>query len=660
MTTITPTTKTRCQEASEEMSSILDSLYEEFSQKYSSRSELISDTGAIMSMCKDILRECPRYEWNDIPASGFRSCVNKWRQLVIYSLGPKIKKEKQVQDLTDIVKVLKDLLPRVSEHLNENLEEKLEPCDRNTKRCLDLMKFMTSESEVIEAMFNDVALEFDHKLVGNILINFSMLFTAAVVSDGVISSSHTILSRKQRLKVIKEFYRTAEYDKIMDVLSYNNTFLYARLYPFLAFGTISSMKRVIRVPRINNWSLKLDSVDRKIDVVYNETIIPRQTKRNSTTIGCFINRVKASSKDPVNFLGKVLIYVHGGGFLVNDMRTTNNFLPRFAVRMPGLTIISVDISLAQDPTGKYPTPINEVLDVIYWLQSGDESVKSLLKLSDQPTEYMIAGDSSGAFITLQTMAVLAEINRQIRLANQPVGHDDTSSSSSSGSDQPEANDKHIHSTNNNNLFHKGNNWKEIQLPSKVIGLSPVFAFCPTFIPSMALAVKDLLLFPTVLWHMGFSYLPELHDQDGNVETSIRLWNEKESFFLAPVEDSLEKIQNYYFMFQHRLFNTMLFDHWDEFKEVPFYMLSSEDDPLLDMGLGFLPKWKGPVTLDVMPVLKHGFFYFHSVAHVIFRPLKKRLLEAEDILIKRLSDDTDNHNHHLEKKDKNENQQKIKV
>lgn len=613
-----PPKMTRCQQASQELSCVLDNLFKEFSQKFSKFPDLVFNTQEINSFCKEVLRECPRFEWNDTPACGLRSCVNKWRQLLAYSIGTKVNNEKDVKDLSAIIKLLKSVIPCVRGYLSETVEEQMTVSDHNTKRVLEIMRNMSTDPEVIQILFNNVAMRFDHKLFGNLVINIFMIFTATIVSDGIGQSALSILSQKRRMKVVKEFYRTANYDKMIDMVSRAKSIWYTRVYPFLAYGMTSSMKRVIRVPRVNNWSLEVDTAKRMIDIVYKEVINRRLTKRNSSTIGCYVTRVKGSSKHQANSLGKVLIYVHGGGFVTNDMRSTNNFLPAFAARMPGLTVISIDISLAQCSMGKYPTPINEVLDVIYWLQSGDESVKSLLKLPDHPREYMISGDSSGAFIMTQTMAVLAEVNRRIRQTNSLKGNDIS-------------NGKHFDSINN---------LKEIQLPSKIIGLSPLFTLIPTFPPSMAGAVKDLLLFPTLLWHMGLSYLPELCDKDGNVVTSISQWNEKESFFLTPVEESLPNIQKYYWILDHPLFNPMRYGHWGDLKNTTLYVLSSDEDPLLDLALPFLPKWEGPVFLDVVPVLKHGFFYVHSVAKVTLFPWKKRLQEAEDILIERMCEKMD--------------------
>ncbi len=116
---------------------------------------------------------------------------------------------------------------------------------------------------------------------------------------------------------------------------------------------------------------------------------------------------------------KVVIYMHGGGFILGGIEMTDGFTRRIAKEC-NTVVISVDYGLA--PEHPYPQGINDSYAVLKW---ASENYK---RLGIDPHKVYVAGDSAGA----QIAAVLSQMSRDksgARIEGQillcpPVGTDD--------------------------------------------------------------------------------------------------------------------------------------------------------------------------------------------------------------------------------------------
>lgn len=90
-------------------------------------------------------------------------------------------------------------------------------------------------------------------------------------------------------------------------------------------------------------------------------------------------------------LRPVVLFFHGGGFVIGDLNTNDSLLRLLALRT-GYTVISVDYRLA--PEHKYPAQYEDALQVYKWiLQYGNEFGLNVNRLC-------LAGDSAGGNICL--------------------------------------------------------------------------------------------------------------------------------------------------------------------------------------------------------------------------------------------------------------------
>lgn len=95
----------------------------------------------------------------------------------------------------------------------------------------------------------------------------------------------------------------------------------------------------------------------------------------------------------------VLIYAHGGGWMIFSLDTHDRLMREYASRA-NVTVVGVDYSLA--PERKFPVPVEEIVSVVHWLRS--ESASEGL----EPSSVAIGGDSAGANLSIATnLALLA-------------------------------------------------------------------------------------------------------------------------------------------------------------------------------------------------------------------------------------------------------------
>lgn len=90
---------------------------------------------------------------------------------------------------------------------------------------------------------------------------------------------------------------------------------------------------------------------------------------------------------------RIMLYMHGGGFVFNSTRVHRDLISRFAAAGQ-VTVLSLDYSLA--PEHPYPAALNETLAAYNWLLAQGHS----------PNHIVLAGDSAGASLVLSGLLAL--------------------------------------------------------------------------------------------------------------------------------------------------------------------------------------------------------------------------------------------------------------
>lgn len=109
---------------------------------------------------------------------------------------------------------------------------------------------------------------------------------------------------------------------------------------------------------------------------------------NKSFKGEWVTAPKTSDK-------KVLLYLHGGGFVFDATRLYRDLIARLS-KATGLKALSVDYSLA--PEHPYPTALNEVLAAYQWLLEQGYNGKDIV----------LCGDSAGGTLALSLLHKLRD------------------------------------------------------------------------------------------------------------------------------------------------------------------------------------------------------------------------------------------------------------
>lgn len=559
----------------------LDFLYYRLCTKYVGYSHVLQTVLDLVDLCKEIVHNSHKFDYQRIPFNGFRSMVHKFTQLLAYMVNSPIC---GTGPLVDIMTELRSHSDTIRQVLHSPVHE-VPPLEID--RMVDAMHQFSTDERLMSLIFNEVTLFFDIGRLGRFLTRFSFWFIAFVVSDSWISSLWCMLSPSARLRTVREYYRTCPLPKLVHLLSYSQSIWQESIAPFFAYGFGPSVKKFIRVPRQTEWRVRLDIA--KQDVILTRNI--GRSGPSAPAINCCVLRQNIPKGRVNEFDNVVLIYVMGGGFLSNSIRSTNSFLPALCKKMPGLTIVSVGISLA--PEHKFPTQIQETLDVYLWLQQHSQSLR--LALGFQPKSFLFSCDSSGAIITMSTLIILNDIN--------------------------------------NELMSQGSIDQQIVMPLSVVAHVPAFHVVPAIMPSIMLSVKDLILFPTTLTQMCFSYIPNI-SLNKSIDTTVQL-NDPNAWFLNPPDKTKELLRRHEFLFKHPYFSPIFYDRLDELSGVQLHVLACEEDPILDSSIMMLRRWHGKTSMHVSLHLRHAYFYFSAFSTAVFRSTKPWISEAEDVFVARV-------------------------
>ncbi len=105
-----------------------------------------------------------------------------------------------------------------------------------------------------------------------------------------------------------------------------------------------------------------------------------------------------------NSLPTLLIYLHGGGYVIGDLDTHDDIC-RLICRNTGTQVISVDYRLA--PEHPYPAGIQDAEFIVKWVQDNAE------KFSIKKNAVILGGDSAGATIATAVANKFAGTNNEV-------------------------------------------------------------------------------------------------------------------------------------------------------------------------------------------------------------------------------------------------------
>lgn len=221
-------------------------------------------------------------------------------------------------------------------------------------------------------------------------------------------------------------------------------------------------------------------------------------------------------------------------------------------------VVSIDYRLA--PEYRYPCALQDVLDAYLFLTSGSPQVVD--KIGFHPKNIVICGDSAGGQLAVALVYVLNDIRKQERDVLMPVGI-------------------------------------SVQFPVA----NPVQA---CFSASRVLSIIDCFLGvgPGNVCSAAYSN----HGPEEDLEISIAK-GQKPWYRESGTQDNVLMMQN---KLTEPYFN-LLSGKTDELQDICLFIQACEFDPLLDDSIQLGRHWKGPVHIDVIENVMHGFLSFQDIS-----------------------------------------------
>lgn len=107
--------------------------------------------------------------------------------------------------------------------------------------------------------------------------------------------------------------------------------------------------------------------------------------------------------------GPLLIFIHGGGWVIGDLETHEPFCIDLAIELD-MPVVAIDYRLA--PEHPFPAAFEDSLAAARWIASGPT------ELELQPTSLFLAGDSAGGNLAAVVSATLRDEPAAVPIAGQ--------------------------------------------------------------------------------------------------------------------------------------------------------------------------------------------------------------------------------------------------
>lgn len=558
----------------------LTKLQRDLTAKFSSNQQLVAASERLIQFGRQLVNHVDDYDFKDVQANGYRTCLQMGLKMFETGLTSTTISE---SDFESMVKLFDD----ATNHVNDLLIDSRRDLERDGRPL--------SESSSV-----DIVAKFISRFLSSSNdSNFRALFGPMSGFDGsstfnhgyfnyLLPTSHSSWSHyltsfvdvKMKTRLLIDMFRNLDIDLIKKHFGGSQNWIYTTLISTMVNGATFmeplETRRTFMVRQPRQWRLNCDVIAKTISVdqVDDEIAI-----KESQPVNCRLLRFG----DTID--GNVIFFAHGGGFVSNCAEGHEVFLRQWSRRLPGVTFVNVDYSLA--PEAKFPIAIQQLLDCYLWLISGHPSVNDAIGLTN-PLRIAFAGDSSGALLLMSTLMIINDLN-----------HD-------------------------HNL--------QIRLPDGFLGCYSSFTVAPRMVASNLMSAFNFMLFPTVIVNVVDAFYPDL-------KSSIDNQGEGSKPIVQLVTDE-EQLAKYFRdnreLLEHPYMSPSFYGKFDELSSVKLRVVALHSDPVLDYSVMLARKWssEGDVQLDVLDELSHGFLNFIFLG--VFNDKLHRLhSDATDLCCRRL-------------------------
>jgi acetyl esterase/lipase len=227
------------------------------------------------------------------------------------------------------------------------------------------------------------------------------------------------------------------------------------------------------------------------------------------------------------------------------------YLKLWAKKLRGVPILSVDYTLS--PEAKFPSALQEILDVYLWATSGDPVVEATLGV--RPNRVLICGDSAGANLVASLCLVLNDIRK-----------------------------KGVEPT--------------LLMPKSILAFYPYFCVNQEMSPSFLLSPFCLIVNPFTMSCVLEAYLSKHELTDPEIP-----WFNRDEVTKQAIFRHLSQFRNNPYLV------TTKYQDFDSLSDVSLHIFHPMFCPLLDHSVELAKKWKGPSSLTVFDNCGHGYIQY---------------------------------------------------
>ncbi|KAI1293649.1 Hormone-sensitive lipase [Halotydeus destructor] len=576
-------------------------------EKFAFQADLLSDINFLLDYAVDVTQFVDQYDYKDVQGNGFRSAVQLGLNLVRYGAQHA---DNDIGFIAEFARAVEQFKYGVG--FLKQLRMDTEKMATGDGKC----SLETGDAFLMSTAFFRYINHCDTESFYGKLIKFP--FSSELTASPAITAIKAfclLLARSPRhsydiLFGSKDISKTFSYVvKNIDVYRlklvdnvFAQSLMHEHLVPYLVNGFKPKTKKTIAVPRQSRWLIVCDVKLQAVEIEDNCNNNRSLPTYNQDLVSCrYLNEPDPETGSP-SPSGDLLIDIHGGGFCSSTARGHELYLRDWSRKLPGVGLLAIDYSLA--PKCKFPVANQEVLDVYLWAISGHKDVKRVLGF--QPTRIVLVGDSSGAMMCMSLTTMLNDI-RKLDSSAVPI------------------------------------------MPTAVVGVYPSFT-CEAFMyPSMMMSASHNLITPAVLASFIEAYVPHrlqygdncshFHDNDLILNGFFDYFKIFASFILgtrtrtvpwykAGVEDTMKTYmaQDVKLM-RHHYVSPIKYRHLADLADVKLVVIACATDPILDQAIIMARNWKGPVSVDIIENLGHGFLFCSSLGDVY--------QQASDVCVNRI-------------------------
>jgi len=517
-----------------------------------------------------------------IQANGFRSILSMGIGLVSFGVKEVKKGSLDLDDFNGVLQNYKNAIPYIERMRKEAQERK--SLDLSAGTAADFLVDYMFSLDVLKHFFTKTGC-YDLGPVGSWGTEFLLGMRARSVAPSFLAYLRVFFDKGYRKDLIAKSFKIPRRTLTTED---NNDSLGVKIMRSFIPWYVNGWGRPdvvtdIQVPRQKRVVIKVDK-----DNTSSYIEDTRETGFATDKITCRF--IRKSQETPE----VLMINIHGGGFMIGNRFSHDQSLRKWVCDIPKFAAISIEYSLS--PKAKYPTALQECLDVYLFFANPDnrEEVKQLLGF--YPKYILISGDSAGGTLSLGLCLALSRIRKML-----------------------------IQNNNNNNDNHS------VTLPTAVFTFYPLCSLYPAMKPSFMINATSGLIMPPGFNFMTRAYLPkgtksETMDKNENVTidngysaTGKKTEKVKESssglkwWFSIEMEPKTRELSEGYYRNVAQEYPltrdplvSPLYGDFSDLSNVTLYTYACRMDGLLDDCLLMASRWPGKKNVFVVNNLQHGF------------------------------------------------------